>query len=587
MHLLVSGGDITEPRPSPDGVLVAFVQRWKSAAAVSVVPIHGGPERIVAMPVDPSPGRGLGGGCLAWLPTGDGLVVAAVDGELWQVDLGGAERRLTSAGRTCRAPSVAPDGSCVVAAVDEAEIWKIDLNDLGVMRLDDGRDAFCFDPVVSPDGNAVSWQGWSPPDMAWDASHRVTAALTGIGGCRRSGTGGGDGAVQQPRFMPDGRPICVHDGSGWLNVSVENSAVVAERYEHAGPTWGMGQRSYAVSPDGTAIAFNRNEAGFGRLCIADVSNGEVRQLARGVHGQIEWMGDSITALRTGARTPTQVVAYRVDTGDRRVLAVGPPTAWDSLDLPEPDLVEVEAGGATLHARRFAAGLGRMICWVHGGPTDQWMVDFRPRISYWWSRGWDVLVVDPRGSTGHGRRYQRALNGRWGRLDVDDTAAIVSAAHDWGWATPSTTVAMGGSSGGLTVLGVLADHAGLFAGGVVSYPVSDLRALAEVTHRFEAHYTDTLVGPASDRDLFERLSPISRADRIRGPLLVFHGSEDPVVPLSQSRHLVDICRRAGAMVELVEYDGEGHGFRDPANVRDEYERTSDFLDTVVSRAQPAR
>ena len=177
---------------------------------------------------------------------------------------------------------------------------------------------------------------------------------------------------------------------------------------------------------------------------------------------------------------------------RTDVAVSSPVVWDRLlgHLPEPELVEAEGrDGARIHARRYAAGRGRMLCWVHGGPTDQWMVDWNPRLAYWWSRGWDVVVVDPRGTTGHGRSYQRAMNGGWGRVDVDDTAALIRHAHVSGWATPATTVAMGGSAGGLTVLGVLADHAELVAGGVTRYPVSDIAALAEATHRFEAHYNE--------------------------------------------------------------------------------------------------
>jgi dipeptidyl aminopeptidase/acylaminoacyl peptidase len=224
-----------------------------------------------------------------------------------------------------------------------------------------------------------------------------------------------------------------------------------------------------------------------------------------------------------------------------------------------------------------------MCWVHGGPTDQWQVDFRPRIAYWCSRGWDVLVVDPRGSTGHGRAYQQALNGGWGRLDVDDTAALIRHAHREGWARPESTVVIGGSSGGLTVLGVLADHPHLVAGGIASYPVSDLAVLSKGTHRFEAHYTDTLVGTAGH---FETLSPIHRAERIVGPLLLFHGSADEVVPIAQSNALVDRIRAGRGTVDYVVYDGEGHGFRDPANVRDEYERTERFLRAIAGGAPAA-
>lgn len=579
LELITAGRDLTEPRLSPDGTTVAFVQKWRGAASIVVVPVDGGPERLVTMGPDPAAGRGLGGGCFVWHPDSDGVLYAAVDGEIWWQPLGDAPEQMTSLGRGCRAPSIAQDGTYFVFVVDEAEVWMLDRSSSEPTRLDDGRDEFCFDPAVAPCSSSVVWQAWSPPDMPWDGAGTVTATVeTGeLARWRPRGA-----AVQQPRFAPDGAGVFVDDTSGWLNVRVDGEPVLPEPFEQAGPTWGMGQRSYVLSPDGSQVALCRNEQGFGRLLVVDRSNGAVTNIGKGGHGQLSWVGDRIVALRTGAVTPTQVVTYDVsDLGERKpprtVLAVGPGAGWDEFDLPEPQLVEAPAlragadadAGVTLHARRYAAGEGRMLVWVHGGPTDQWQADFRPRISYWWSRGWDVLVVDPRGTTGHGRGYQQALNGHWGRLDVDDTAALIDHAHDQGWATPDTTVVIGGSSGGLTVLGVLADHGDLVAAGVASYPVSDLRALAEVTHRFEAHYTDTLVGDTP----FDDLSPISRAEQIVKPLLVFHGSDDPVVPLAQSEQLAG---QAGDNVALVVYEGEGHGFRDPVNVRDEYERTAAFL-----------
>ena len=582
IELLTAGRDITEPRSSPDGQTVAFVQKWQGAAAIMIVPIDGGPERVLSIGPKPATGRGLGGGCYAWHPDSDGVLYAAVDGEIWWQPIGGVPEPMTSLGRDCKAPAIALNAEHFVFAVDEAEVWGLHMGRTEPVRLDDGTDAFCFDPVISPSSSTVAWQGWSPPDMPWDGAVIISRDLRSGELTRR---GADDGAAQQPRFMPDGELMWVDDSSGWLNVGIGGDAVLAEPSEQAGPTWGMGQRSFVASPDGTKVALCRNEGGFGRLIVVDRASGVVTNIGKGGHGQLGWEGDTLTALRTGAVTPTQVVAYDLSSlGDsgvkppRTVLAVGPAAGWDRFDLPEPALIEASVEhGVVLHARRYAAGEGRMLVWVHGGPTDQWQADFRPRISYWWSRGWDVLVVDPRGTTGHGRKYQRALNGAWGRSDVDDTAAVIRHAHAQGWATPETTVVIGGSSGGLTVLGVLADHDETVAAGVASYPVSDLRALAEVTHRFEAHYTDTLVGDAADVEHFESLSPLYRADRITKPLLVFHGTDDPVVPLAQSEQL---AQRAGPNVDLVVYEGEGHGFRDPGNVRDEYERTQAFLAASV-------
>ena len=584
LSLVRAGRDLTEPRVSPDRRWVGFVQRWRSASSINVVSLADqGVERQLSFGPDPAPGRGLGGGCFAWVDSA--IVYTAVDGELWWQEGLGLER-LTRHERSTRAPTSV--GSLIAYVVDEAEIWLLDLDAGDPRRLDDGRHAFCFDPAISPDGRIVSWQGWSPPDMPWDGSVRVDLDLQ-TGRCSEWTIA--DGAIQQPRFTPHGEPVHVHDASGWLNVHIGDRPVVSEPCEHAGPTWGMGNRTSAFDDAGDRMAFTRNEAGHGALCVVDLRTGAVEQIGRGVHGHLSWVDDCLVAVRSGARTPTQVVLYSAHRWKRSTLALSQPHVWPVRELPEPELIEVptDDGATMLHARRFVAGQGRMLVWIHGGPTDQWQVDWRPRITYWWSRGWDVLVVDPRGTTGHGRAYQQALHRRWGRLDVDDTAVLVRHAHAAGWADPDSTVVLGGSSGGLTVLGVLADHADLVAGGVASYPVSDLRALTEVDHRFEAHYTDTLVAPndgsVESVAAFAELSPIHRAERITKPLLLMHGTDDPVVPIAQSEELVAGIRAAGGDVDFVVYDGEGHGFRDPAVVTDEYERTEAFLHDATSRARP--
>jgi len=588
--MCLSGRELTEPRLSPDGETVAFVVRWGPNSAIVSVPVAGGPERLVTSSPQPSAGRGLGGGCFDWLPDGRGVVYAASDGELWyQPFPGGPALRLSDVGddRHVEAPDVSPGGDIVVAVIDQAEVWCWPLGDAGEddgdgtdapKRLDDGSADFVFDPNIIK-GELVQWSAWNVPDMPWDRARVETLSFT----TSERATTVGAGTIQQPRATPDGRRLAVRDDSGWLNVWLDGAPIAQEPYEHAGPTWGMGQRSYAMSPNGDRVAFTRNESGFGRLCVVDLATLDVADVARGVHGQLAWVGDHLTAVRSGARTATQVVSYDVSTWERTVLAVGPVAGWDQADLPEPELVEVEQNGLTLHARRYSAGNGRTLCWVHGGPTDQWQVGFMPRVAYWWSRGWDILVPDPRGSTGHGRDYQQALHGGWGVVDVDDTAAILQRSHATGHSASDRTVMMGSSSGGLTVLGVLGRHGGLAAGGVVLYPVADLVALAEESHRFEAHYTESLVGPLSDAGRYEGRSPLSYADAIDVPLLVMHGDADPVVPISSTVALVDVMRRAGRDVEFVVMEGEGHGFRDPVNKRADYLVTESFLRRVLGQA----
>lgn len=578
----IGGRDLTEPRLSPDATLLVFVSTVAGGASLMLSQLDGGSPRQLTTYPQPRPGRGLGGGCWCWSPDSRAIVYSAVDGNLWwQPVPGGQVRRLTDHGpdRVAQAPTITPDSGAIVYVVDQAEVWMQPLPEGSARRLDDGSSDFCFDPAVSPDSASACWQAWNVPDMPWDAARVVSVALAhGTMETTRV-----DGALQQPGYAPDGRLMCVRDDTGWNNVWLGGVPLSSAPCEHAGPTWGLGQRSFAMSPGCTHVALTRNEKGFGRLCVVDVESGEAYEVARGVHGQLSWQGGRLAAIRTGARTPTQIVVYDTTTWDRTVIEVGPVSGWEHESLIEPELHEVTAtDGTVIYSRLYRAeeSTDRLLCWLHGGPTDQWQVTFMPRVAFWCSRGWNVLVPDHRGSTGHGRPYQQSLRGRWGELDVSDTVDVLANAHDNGWGSPERTVLMGGSAGGFTVLGVLATQARLAAAAVVSYPVTDLFDLAERSHRFEMHYSQSLIGqvPISHETpgAYHDRSPVNFAERIRVPLLIFHGEHDAVVPVEQSRLLASRIAQAGGIVSLCVYSGEGHGFRQPTNQLDEYRRVGEFI-----------
>lgn len=583
--------ELTEPRLVRGGSAVLFAVSAAGSSALQLVDLDDGSTATFAEVTGVRAGRGLGGGGWCELPDGESIVYVGGDGNLWWQPLsGGAPRQLTDEGpdRGAAAPAVSPDGANVAYVVDLAEVRVVPIGGGVSTRVDDGSADFVTDPVWSPAGD-LEWVEWDVPDMPWDRA-RIGRVQRSSGRQEREEV---PCSVQQVRFLRDGARLSVRDDGGWANLHLDRRPLVDEPFEHAGPTWGPGQRSYAVSPDERAVAFTRNERGFGRLCVATIETGEVRDVARGVHGQLSWAGDRLAALRTGARTPTQVVVYDTRTWDRTVVAVGPEGEWGDDDLVEPELVEVPVAPApewsadersgspsVVHARLFRAAepSDRLIVWLHGGPTDQWQVTFMPRIAFWRSRGWNVLVPDHRGSTGHGRAYQQALRGRWGELDVHDTVAVTRWAQAHGIGVPHHTVVFGSSAGGFTALGAVADAPTAYAGAVVLYPVTDLIDLAERSHRFERHYTDTLVGPLPEfADVARRRSPAQHADRFaHTPLLVLHGDVDPVVPVEQSRVFVERVRAAGGDATLHVYEGEGHGFRQQPNQLDEYRRVEEFL-----------
>jgi dipeptidyl aminopeptidase/acylaminoacyl peptidase len=599
--MCAGGRTLGEPRLSPAGGALAFVATRGGRADLVLVEGACGPELVLSTDPAPQSARPYSGGTFDWLPDGSGLVYAGSDGGLWlQPVVGGPPRRIVdgAAGR-CAAPAVAPDGGRVAYVVETRDVAVASLAEGGPwpVRVSAGAD-FALDPAWSPDGTTVAWHEWSVPAMPWDASTVVVAPADGSG-TPRAVAGGPGRSVGQPRFAPDGAALgLVDDQGGWANVwacapdGAGARPLLAEACEHTGPSWGHGQRSWAWAPDGRSVAVCRNvEGGFGDLAVVDLATGATRRLGRGVHGGLSWIGDRLAAVRSGARTPTQIVVYEgPELAERRTVARGPVAGFEAAALVEPEAVSWPGcDGEDVHGRLYRpvhrdhGDPPPLIAWVHGGPTDQWDVTWNPRIAFWVDAGWAVLLPDHRGSTGHGRAYTQALAGRWGELDTADLAAALRAAGDRGWGDPRRLVAMGGSAGGFAVLNLLAEHPDLCAAGVDLYGVADLFDLDETTHRFEAHYLHSLVGPLPEAAAAYRdRSPVHRVATITAPLLILQGMDDQVVPAAQSTAIADRLRSLGRTVELHLYEGEGHGWSRAETVVDELERTQSFLRRHVLR-----
>ena len=133
--------------------------------------------------------------------------------------------------------------------------------------------------------------------------------------------------------------------------------------------------------------------------------------------------------------------------------------------------------------------------IHGGPTAAARPMLQLSRQYWTSRGFAVVDVNYRGSTGYGRAYRDLLRGEWGVADVEDCAAVCAYLVERGDVDPDRLCIRGGSAGGFTTLAALTFHE-VFAAGASHYGVADLGVLAAETHKFESRYLDGLVGPVA-------------------------------------------------------------------------------------------
>jgi dipeptidyl aminopeptidase/acylaminoacyl peptidase len=534
----------------------------------------------------------LGGGwCWA---SDDELVIVAGDGRLVVLAPDGTQLRVLHRGGHALAPAVSSRGEVAFS------IERADTCDIATVPLDGStwpvrvsHADYAWDPAWSPDGSMLAWHEWDLPDMPWDASRVMVRFADGT---VRTIAGGDAVAASQPRFSPDGSRLAfISDADGWPVLWVADvdalagigadgapniRSVMAERNEHAEPAWGPGQRSFAWSPDGTELAWCRNENGFGRLVISTPGSRSARELSRGWHRSLDWGAGGIACIRSGAVTTPQVVVLAANGSGRRLIARGAVGGFEASGLVEPKAVKWKSGSATVNGllwRASGPGPNPMIVMVHGGPTGQSLADWTPQVQAFVQRGWSVLQPDYRGSTGHGRAYTQALAGRWGDRDVTDTGAAIRHAVKEGWADASRIAVVGGSAGGMTALLVAAQYPDLVQAVVARYPVCDLVELALTTHRFESTYHLRLVGPLpAAADVYRDRSPLSRAAEIRVPVLLLHGDKDTSVPVVQSEMMADALRAAGVPVERRVYEGEGHGWRRAATIADDFERVHAFL-----------
>jgi acetyl esterase/lipase len=662
--LVSMGRRLAEARLRPDGRAIGWVQRASGPAELIVRELGNGgddtdgPEVVITTQPTLLGPHADGGGAWCWTPDSASVIYVAADG-LWQVpSSGGVAVHVVAAvpGRTLWSPCVSRDG-LMVAFVDESETdARVCVAAVGsgshvsggpTTRLDrvanevspkgramvrvvsEADTGFVLDPDWGDDG-LLAWHGWSAPAMPWDRSWIEIVRVPLLGDVDRVDRISG-GSVGQPRWRGD-RLCWVDDRSGWLNVHARTAAGsehvhINEAAEHAGPTWGPGQRSTAWSPTGNEIVFERNEEGFGRLVLSAVKPSssvgesttmhETVTLGRGVHRSLSWAMTSdgvhrIAAIRQGATTPVQLVVYERSGGldgvdeagfdttqpwVRRSIARGPVGGWESLDLVEPSVIRWTIdSGETIPGRLYrptaAVGALPTVVGIHGGPTDQSRVAWNPRFAAYVAAGWQVFVPDHRGSTGWGREFQQAMNHGWGNIDVADTAAGIRHLVDEGLANPHQVVAMGGSAGGFTALGLLAFEPSVCGAGVVLYPVTDLIALDETTHRFEAQYNQTLVGPRNVGDLAQQSADVQRyldrspmhfVDRINAPLLMFHGTADRVVSIEQSDAFVAALQARGISVDYVRFEDEGHGWSNATTTMAEHSQIMGFLEGFLERS----
>jgi dipeptidyl aminopeptidase/acylaminoacyl peptidase len=495
------------------------------------------------------------------------------------------------------------------------------------VTLVEGGDFYAC-PRLSDDGSKLCWITWDYPSMPWEGTRLYMADIDADGRLRNITKVAGDPATEEeidrslnpvlqdamrfssesildPKWAPDGTLYFVSDrvevaGTRYWNIcrfrNRQVEIVTKITGECAKPLWRLGNSSYGF--------FSRSELllsycveGEDKLARVDLATGTVNDLnfpyteishLQVGQGFAAFIGERPDAPSALVKLDFKSMEFR----ELRTSSNGFPGDIHAV-ISKPEKIAVPLGNQgheTTHAFFYppcnpafqADPKDRppLLIFVHGGPTAATGTSLSLQVQYFTSRGFAVVDVNYRGSTGFGRAYRQKIYGAWGVVDTQDCVATSEYLIAQGRVDRYRIASRGSSSGGYTTL-ALATFTDLLTAAASYYGISNLQMIATDTDKLEAHYAELLLGPwPRAGKVFKQRSPLFHVHDIKCPMIIFQGLDDPVVPPDQAQVMIDALDKAGLPVSSTFFAGESHGFKMRENIVSALEQELVFYAAVM-------
>lgn len=528
---------------------------------------------------------------VSWSPDGAWL--------LFSMDEGGSERTALYL--------LAPDGSSVRPltgypdAIHHFGGWSPDSRQIVYTANRRDRayfDCYVLDVLTGEERCVLETQGhfqpcdWSPDGTQILLKEQVTGAdedlhvLELTTGClRRVTPHTGEARYLSAQFLPDGRSVilCTDQDREFLSLArldlrLGRMRPLLERR--------CDVESCEVSRDGKRLVALLNRDGWSEVLTARLTD---RDLAAVVTTRLPGVASSCRLADNGSRVavslngpsrPFDVWEMDPESTARVPWTHAPTGEVDPAALVEPELVSYPSHDgrhipAWLYRPRRAGRAA--IVHVHGGPESQDRPNFSPVYQFLVQQGYTVLAPNVRGSSGYGRTYVHLDD----RDQRPEALRDVEYAQRWlagqGIAAPDRIGIMGASYGGFTVLYCLTHQPDLWAAGVDIVGIANFETFFQHTGPWRRKLRASEYGdPEKDADLLRCLSPIHHIDRIRAPLMIVQGANDPRVPQIESDQMVESLRARSHPVEYLLFPDEGHGIVKIPNRIRAYTAIAEFL-----------
>jgi len=336
---------------------------------------------------------------------------------------------------------------------------------------------------------------------------------------------------------------------------------------------------FDLSDDGTTAVFTTNEDGLSRIHVLDLKTGKeqaVPELGAGQVGGLRFRPGSreFGFQMTSARATTDVYSYDLD---QKTLTRWTESELGNLDpsgFAEPTLVRFSSfDGLSIpafvyHAPARFKGPRPVLIHIHGGPESQFRPGFLGRLNYLIEElGITLVFPNVRGSAGYGKTYLRLDNGPKREDSVKDIGALLDWIGQQPNLDPKRVGVMGASYGGYMTLASLVHYSDRLKTGIDIIGISNFISFLENTQGYRRDLRRAEYGDERDpamRAIFEQISPLFHAEKIKVPLMVAQGKNDPRVPAGESAQIVERVKSGGQPVWSLLGLNEGHGFAKKQN-----------------------
>ncbi len=357
-----------------------------------------------------------------------------------------------------------------------------------------------------------------------------------------------------------------------------------------GGDWNVG--GVSVDDETGRVVYGRNVEGFTDLRAAEIEDGGLVELPTpdlpdGVIGGTSFGpdGDRFAVTVTGRSRNANVYVVEFETGDARRWTDAATAGIPRETFVEPTTVRYESFDGLSVPALFSTPESAdppypVVVDIHGGPESQRRPSFSALRQYLLAHGYALLEPNIRGSTGYGREYTHLDDVRKRMDSVRDIGAALDWLGERDDVDEDCVAAYGGSYGGFVVLAALAEYPDRWAAGIDVVGIANFVTFLENTGEWRRELREAEYGSLEDdRDFLEEISPVNNAHRIRAPLLVMHGANDPRVPVEEAEQIAEKVEE-NAPVDTLIFEDEGHGFSKLENRIEAYTRLVEFLDKHV-------